>query len=317
MDTKEQNQPDNDTLWGVFVNKLSPLNILIFLGLLIMFGILLGGVATLGLNSIYDIPLKEAMDSLGEKNERSKRQFIRVALMINHLFLFLLPSLFISLVLFRRFWYRFLNLVALPTKQLITNALAGIILILSSMPFIQYVFYLNKNYIPLPDWARNLEDNTNEMIKNLLVVEAPWELIMNVLTIAIIPALGEEFLFRGIIQKQLSRIFNKHHIAIWLAAAIFSLTHMQLEGFFPRLILGAVLGYLFFWSKSLWIPIIVHFVYNAMQVIALQFVPDQLVSLEKTTETPVPIIGAIISLLIVISISLFIKNYNRNLELAN
>jgi membrane protease YdiL (CAAX protease family) len=68
--------------------------------------------------------------------------------------------------------------------------------------------------------------------------------------------------------------------AIWIAGLIFSAIHLQFEGFLPRLLLGAVLGYLFYWSRNLWIPILAHFVFNASQVLAQYFYGDQISALE-------------------------------------
>ncbi len=297
------------------VEKLPPSTILIFLGLIVILGIVLGGAITFGISKIYGSPLTEVMESLSQENNLSKRQFVRFALVINHLFLFLLPSLVLSYLLFKKHWHKFLNLSKIGSTKFIANITSGTFLILASLPFIQYVFYLNKNYLPLPEWARNIEDNTNAMIGNLLVVDVSWELWFNLIVIAVIPALGEEFLFRGILQKQLGRLFKRADIAIWAAAAIFSLTHFQLEGFFPRLILGAVLGYLFYWTRTLWIPIIIHFIYNAMQVLTVYLMPEKIKAIDSTTEVPIPIAIAIFSLGIALSVAIFIRNYNKKIEI--
>jgi len=80
------------------------------------------------------------------------------------------------------------------------------------------------------------------------------EVVINLLVIAILPALGEELVFRGVIQQKIAEQISVHG-AIWLTAILFSTIHLQFQGFLPRMLLGAVLGYLFFWSKNLWIPI--------------------------------------------------------------
>ena len=60
---------------------------------------------------------------------------------------------------------------------------------------------------------------------------------------------------------------GKPHLAIWLTAFIFSTIHFQFYGFIPRLLLGAYLGYLFYWSRSLWLPILAHFLHNALSIL--------------------------------------------------
>jgi uncharacterized protein len=76
-------------------------------------------------------------------------------------------------------------------------------------------------------------------------------------------------MFRGILQQQIGRLLKNEHVMVWLSAAIFSAIHFQFEGFFARMILGAILGYLFVWTRNLWIPMIVHLLNNSIQVIAI------------------------------------------------
>ena len=87
------------------------------------------------------------------------------------------------------------------------------------------------------------------------------------LIIALIPAFGEELLFRGLIQKGLFKSWGNIHLAIWLSAFLFSALHLQFLGFIPRFLIGGLLGYLFFWSGSIWLPILAHFVNNATAVL--------------------------------------------------
>ena len=96
-------------------------------------------------------------------------------------------------------------------------------------------------------------------------------LVLNIGLMAVLPALAEELSFRGTLQQVLaesqeSRV--KSHIAIWVTAFIFSAIHMQFYGFVPRMLMGAMFGYLFVWSGSLWIPIVMHFVNNGVAVVA-------------------------------------------------
>jgi membrane protease YdiL (CAAX protease family) len=84
---------------------------------------------------------------------------------------------------------------------------------------------------------------------------------------ALLPSLFEEFLFRGTLQPFLTKWFVNKHIAIIVTAFIFSAIHLQFFGFFPRFLLGIYLGYLFLWGKSLWLPILAHFLHNAISLI--------------------------------------------------
>lgn len=119
----------------------------------------------------------------------------------------------------------------------------------------------------LESWMRNQEDKMAELTHRLLSVNSPPELAVNLLMIALLPALGEELIFRGCIQKIFTRWTKNHHLGIWIAAIIFSAIHLQFYGFLPRMLLGALFGYLLVWSNNLWFPILGHFVNNATAVI--------------------------------------------------
>ncbi|MDP4687503.1 MAG: CPBP family intramembrane metalloprotease [Salibacteraceae bacterium] len=98
------------------------------------------------------------------------------------------------------------------------------------------------------------------------------DLIINLLVIAVFPAISEELFFRGFLQNTLLKMGRNHHVAIWVTAFIFSAIHMQFLGFFPRLILGAVLGYSAMYSRSLIVPIIGHFVNNGLAVVLTYYI---------------------------------------------
>lgn len=288
---------------------ISPLTILLLLALLILFGMLLGSGTSYLLGQYFGYSLKETMDNLSVDSGIDKRNFIRFTLMANHLILFVLPPLILAITFYKKKWYKFLDWKKLKAEEFIVNGLVGSFLVVASMPLVQYIYYWNKK-LPLPEWARTIEEHTNEAIKNLLHTDASWELFFNIFVIAIIPAVGEEMVFRGVLQKRMEKWFGNPVIAIWVAAIIFSAIHVQLEGFFPRLLLGAILGYLFYWTKSLWIPILVHFTNNALQIVAMYFYKKDLSAIDPEKLDQVPIWGALISLILILFISRFLITFN-------
>ena len=108
----------------------------------------------------------------------------------------------------------------------------------------------------LEEWMKNKESELSDLTKYLTDFSSFHKLIVALFVIAVLPAIGEEVLFRGIIQR---KIFNKtqnHHLSIWIAAMLFSAIHLQFYGFVPRVLLGALFGYLYVWTANLWIPIL-------------------------------------------------------------
>ncbi len=116
-----------------------------------------------------------------------------------------------------------------------------------------------------------MEGNAEKLTLAFLKMDSPLDLMLNILIVALLPAIGEELLFRGCLQQLLVEWTKKPHLSIFIAAALFSAIHFQFLGFVPRMLIGAFLGYLFYWSGNLWYAIIGHFVNNALQVVGYYF----------------------------------------------
>ena len=141
---------------------------------------------------------------------------------------------------------------------------------------------------PGDTWFRDMEKTLAEGTKFLTRFESPQDLIFVFIVIAILPAIGEEIVFRGMIQNDLLRATGNVHASIWVAAILFSAIHVQFFGFVPRMLLGALFGYLYFWSGNLWLAVLAHFVNNGFTVIGLYLYQRGIIDidLEKTTSTP-------------------------------
>jgi membrane protease YdiL (CAAX protease family) len=113
---------------------------------------------------------------------------------------------------------------------------------------------------------RAQEDAAAALIEQFLYMPGPVDLFQTLIVVALIPAIGEELLFRGTIQQLLSEKRGAH-FGIWITAFLFSFIHFQFFGFFPRFLLGVLLGYIALWSGSLWYAIAAHFTNNALAVL--------------------------------------------------
>ncbi len=146
------------------------------------------------------------------------------------------------------------------------------VLVFIALPLENYLGSLN-HAIPFPEALSGLKESLLAMEKTaeettmaFLRMDGPGDLMLSLFIMALLPAVGEELLFRGVIQKIFHEQTGRHHVAIWITAAIFSAIHMQFFGFLPRLVMGAALGYLFYWSGSLLYPMLAHFLNNAIAV---------------------------------------------------
>jgi len=124
----------------------------------------------------------------------------------------------------------------------------------------------------LEKWMRSMEDSATLMVEKFMKVETISGLMFNIFMIAVLPALGEELMFRGVIQRIFSNWTKNYHWGIWITAFLFSAMHMQFYGFLPRMALGAMFGYLLVWTGTMWVPILAHFVNNTMGVLGYYFI---------------------------------------------
>jgi len=192
--------------------------------------------------------------------------------------------------------YRFRNPVGMTPMLLV------IMMMVSVIPFINYMAEVNlKMEIPLralDELLRSLESTAEEMMHAFTATKSLGGLLVNLLMIAVIAALGEELIFRGLLQSLIGDLLKNIHLAILVTALFFSAFHFQFFSFLPRFFLGIILGYLMYYGQSIWYPILAHFVNNAMGVIYYYFnsrgsADDMLEEIGTSTLIPV---AAVVSL---------------------
>lgn len=151
--------------------------------------------------------------------------------------------------------------------------LVGVVLMFISLPVTNLLTSWNEkmdlgsSFASLEAWMKQMEDSASALTQRILEVNTVWGLLLNLLVIALIPAIGEELTFRGVLQQALTRNRENPHVAIVVSAAIFSFIHFQFYGFFPRMFLGMILGYMFYYSGSIWTSILMHFINNGTAVV--------------------------------------------------
>jgi membrane protease YdiL (CAAX protease family) len=162
---------------------------------------------------------------------------------------------------------------------------------LFTLPIISFLADIN-NKIAFPASFAGLENSfrlaearAENATRFLLNITSLSGLMVNLLVIAVVAAIAEELIFRGIIQKLLFEQSKNIHLAIWLTALVFSLFHLQFFAIIPRIVLGAALGYTFFWSKSIWVPIFFHFINNASIVFASYLYQKKLIATDPNEIT--------------------------------
>lgn len=184
---------------------------------------------------------------------------------------FIIPALLAWKICFHSSPVETMKIDRFPSARMIGFML---IVYIAGIPALNQIVYWNQE-MHLPEamsgfeqWCREMENLAEEQTEGLLSSTAIFPTVMNILVIGVLTGIGEEFFFRGALQRVLIWCRINHHIAIWTAAIIFSAIHFQFFGFVPRVLLGAFFGYLYYWSGSIWLNSMAHAINNSLVIVS-------------------------------------------------
>lgn len=272
------------------INRTTPQGIIIML-LIVICCSTLSIFVSVGTLSIWGNGISE----LGI--DRVNLQHLRIIQIIQSIGTFILPSIMGVWLFYGNsykscFGHRSLNA---------QTVLISILIISISSPLINWASFVNQN-IPFPtsldfikQWMEAKEQDAIGMTRRFLTMATPSDILINTFIMAVLPAIGEEWLFRGLVQPLTARVTKKMSYAIVITAILFSAMHMQFLTFFPRVILGVILGYLYYYGRNLWLPIIAHFTNNFIALLVYAHHTQQgnhdIDPLTATSEAPAMILS--------------------------
>lgn len=233
---------------------------LIVLALFMLGGMLVfSSLGTLLVTLIYHTPnMMESADPVTA---------IRITQTLTTIGTFLVPALLFAYCQDRR-WFGYNAADRIPKQSMVNMVL---ILSVTLLPVVGVLSALNQNIMPqegaVAEFMRDLEEAANHILEVVTSQRSSWDLISNILVFAVLAGICEEFFFQGALQPLLMNWTRNPHVGILLTALIFSALHFQFYGFIPRFLLGLYLGYLFYWSRSLWLPILAHVLHNALSIL--------------------------------------------------
>lgn len=284
-----------------------------------LFIILLSFLVTMIIGFLFAVPIfhvniSDFTNLANNYNDPNTLKFLKYLQTIQAIGLFIIPSFIIG-YLFNTKPTRYLGFK--PTTRFLI--ILTVLSFFAAIPLINSLAILNES-LQLPqwlsgveNWMREQEDNAAELTFAFLQMDNLGSLIFNIIMIGILPSIGEELIFRGVLQRLFTEWTKNIHWGIAIAAILFSALHMQFYGFLPRMVLGVLLGYLFYWSGSIWVPILGHLVNNTTAIIVYYFYgnnsPEEIETFGTTGNVSISIIIGI--LLIAPLLYLFYKNSNR------
>lgn len=310
-------QPDYTS--NLHENGLPPLRSLLLLTGSVLLGMTLGGILAVAVTYAISAvggqtsPLELAALLQNPKAYPNGWYLLMVVQGISHVCTFLLPAL----VYWRLFEHRpFADFQARQLNQ-VTGLGLVVLLVIAFMPLNGLIIEWNQHLklpetlAPVEQWMRQKEDELSELTKYLTNFNTTGQLIIALLVIAVLPGIGEETLFRGVLQRNLIRWTGNIHLGIWLAAAIFSAIHVQFYGFLPRMLLGALFGYLYIWSGNLWVSILAHFLNNGFTVLMVYLYQKKITSMNVEDTDSVPILGALVSFVLSFGLLYYFRQLNQ------
>ncbi len=221
---------------------------------------------------IFDINIAKVSSSL-DINNPNNINFLKFFQAIQSIGMFVLPP-FIIAFLFSKDNISYLKI---NKKIKWDSVIIASLIIITGLPIINFLVEIN-SHLKLPEFLSGIEEMMREseksaeiLTKKFLSVDNISGLIVNLVIVALIPAIGEELLFRAVLLKIFIDWTKNIHLAALISAILFSALHFQFFGFLPRMLLGVYLAYLMIWSKSIWLPIVIHFINNGLAVVAFYF----------------------------------------------
>jgi len=197
---------------------------------------------------------------------------------------------------------------------------AGLVLLISigGMFFNGLLVYWNSQLV-LPEfmagtelWMQEMEQQLLELTKFLTDFQSIPELLMGILVIGVLAGIGEEIFFRGLIQPKMHLYTGNGHAGVWVTALIFSAIHLQFYGFLPRLFLGGMFGYLYYYSGSLTYPILAHIANNSITVLMVYASNQGMIDFDMESTDTVSYPAAIIGLLVLAAGIFYFKKINKS-----
>jgi uncharacterized protein len=270
---------------------------------------LIVAIPVFGIDSIMSIP------ALNDLNTPESIQMLKYFQVVQSFGLFIVPPIILGWLLHGNF----VKYLYIDKSFLFATLIIVVVLTVAASPLVNFIGELNsKMQLPgwmgaIERWMKATEENAAKLTEVFLNVKTPAGLFFNIFMIAVLPAIGEEFLFRGVIQRIFTQMTRNHHWGIWISAILFSALHMQFYGFIPRMLLGVLFGYLLVWSGSLWVPVIAHFINNGFAVVAMYFINQKKLNpaIEEIGTTADSYYFTVLSLVFVVVLLVWLKKINR------
>ncbi len=268
---------------AILANREPYRKFLILVGISLILAVISSTIGLLVAQLITGISIFGNASALSNLNNPEVILALKITQLFSAIGTFLLPPLIAAYL----FSDNVADYIGAAKKISVLQIILAIILLICIQPFVNWMSMVNQG-IKMPDWIENMLNSpggsAQKIGEALMKGNGMMELLLSLVIISIIPAISEELIFRGVIQKLFIDLSRNKHFGIILTAILFSAMHMDIAGFLPRFALGAILGYMYLWSGSIYLSIVAHFTNNLLAFLMelgqknnmLSFNPDHL-----------------------------------------
>jgi len=173
--------------------------------------------------------------------------------------------------------------------------------------------------IPIPvalkNWATQMEDQYKKALYAMTQMKSVLDLLFAIIAVAVVPAIVEELFFRASLQKILMDWTGKPYVAIIVTAVIFSAFHFSYFGFLSRMSLGIILGIIYYYTKTIWLPMLMHFINNGIGITILYFVRNDPKKMDAVIDGNLPFYWVAVAILIVTVLCKKLKESTTHVQL--
>ncbi|MFB6455911.1 lysostaphin resistance A-like protein [Chitinophaga sp. Hz27] len=204
-------------------------------------------------------------------------------------FIYTFVSFFLPAAVFSYLWQpKPATYLGLKTKPAFMQLLLVIVIYFCVLPFGNVLAEWNHTW-NLPKAAFELQKKNEELIKAVLYMPNLSDLLLNIFFMAVVPAIAEELLFRGVIQRVMINMTRQRWLSVVFTGIIFSSLHAEMLDFLMIALLGIVLGAVYLLTNNLWLAILVHTINNGSMVLTYYLFQHGKITTDPTKETHMPI----------------------------
>lgn len=284
-------------------SAVHPASQFFYLILVIVACTIIGAIVSFGIIiAIYGFSTIQNFAGFSASSPPEVLNSLKIFQALSSVFMFLAPPIFFAYLIVHE-----------PKNYLKTNIhfnplllLLVFVIMFVSTPLMELLVNFNQKMV-FPDflkglykWMKDSEEDAARTTAIFLKMSGPKDLIINLIMIGFLPAIAEEFLFRGAIQTIFTRWTKNPHWGIWIAAILFSAMHMQFFGFLPRMMLGVAFGYFVWWSGSIWTSVWAHLINNGTAVVVTYLFQQKLIHLNPDDQHVFNYAGYAFSLIITV-----------------